>query len=97
MSTPLCRRDGCPRRIASKDRRLSLYCSAICSELDSEFDRLQSRASFTTSEGTTAWTALVDVADHWTEYLAARRTMLNTDIAKAPRESGASAVVASGS
>lgn len=66
----MCPREGCDRRVRGGN---CTHCSAVCSALDAEFARLQSRPrAVSTDAGTAAWVALVEAADQWTAYLRAR-------------------------
>jgi hypothetical protein len=67
---PPCNRDGCSR---SQSKGHS-HCTQICRLLDDELARLESvcRAAGPGTRSTEAWTALVGVADAWSEYVMVR-------------------------
>src|ERR1700682_3651586 len=67
---PRCIRDGCGRTQAKGNT----HCTRICQMLDHEFVRLESvcRAAGPGTRSTEAWTALVGVADAWSEYVMVR-------------------------
>jgi hypothetical protein len=67
---PPCARDGCGR---SKSKG-NTHCTQVCQLLDHEFARLESvcRAAGPGTRSTEAWTALVGVADAWSEYVMVR-------------------------
>lgn len=76
MPTTRCSREGCDRRLGKRTRDAGhRYCCPACSQIDLEFTKLQRSHQFHTPEGTEAWTALVDVADRWSEYLRLRGVM----------------------
>jgi hypothetical protein len=67
---PRCTRDGC-RRTQSKG---NTHCTQVCQLLDHEFVRLE-QVCREAGPGTTsneAWTALVEIADAWSEYVRVR-------------------------
>jgi hypothetical protein len=67
---PRCIRDGCGRTQAKGNT----HCTRICQMLDHEFVRLESvcRAAGPGTRSSEAWTALVGVADAWSEYVMVR-------------------------
>ena len=67
---PRCIRDGCGRTQAKGNT----HCTRICQILDHEFVRLESvcRAAGPGTGSTAAWTALVGIADAWSEYVMVR-------------------------
>ncbi len=67
---PRCIRDGCERTQAKGNR----HCSYICQLLDVELVRLERvcRQAGPGTRSTEAWTALVEIADAWSEYVKTR-------------------------
>jgi hypothetical protein len=67
---PRCARDGCGRT----QSKGNTHCTHVCLLLDHEFARLESvcRATGPGTRSTEAWTALVGVADAWSEYVMVR-------------------------
>jgi hypothetical protein len=67
---PRCIRDGCGRTQAKGHS----HCTQICRLLDDELARLECmcRAARPGTRSTEAWTALVGVADAWSEYVMVR-------------------------
>lgn len=68
-----CAREGCSRKLRRNSR--FEYCTAICSSLVREFEHLQWLPAIASSEGTEAWTKLVEVADLWDEYQTLQNTV----------------------
>ncbi len=67
---PRCIRDGCGRT----QSKGNTHCTRVCQMLDHEFVRLESvcRAAGPGTRSTEAWTALVGVADAWSDYVMVR-------------------------
>jgi hypothetical protein len=67
---PRCIRDGCGRSQAKGHT----HCTKVCQLLDHEFVRLESvcRAAGPGAKRNEAWTALVGIADAWSEYVQTR-------------------------
>jgi hypothetical protein len=65
-----CKCEGCRRTRAAG----TTHCTHVCLLLDHEFARLESvcRAAGPGTRSTEAWTALVGVADAWSEYVMVR-------------------------
>jgi hypothetical protein len=63
-------RDGCGRT----QSKANTHCTQVCLLLDHEFVRLESvcRAAGPGTRSSEAWTALVGVADAWSEYVMVR-------------------------
>jgi len=70
---PRCIRNGCGRTQSKGNTR----CTHVCLLLDHEFARLESvcRAAGPGTRSTEAWTALVGVADAWSEYVKTRGSL----------------------
>jgi hypothetical protein len=67
---PPCSRDGCSR----SQSKGNTHCTQVCQLLDHEFGKLESlcRQAGPGTRSTEAWTALVGIADAWSEYVVVR-------------------------
>jgi hypothetical protein len=82
---PPCSRDGCSR----SQSKGNTHCTQVCQLLDHEFARLESvcRQAGPGSRSTEAWTALVGIADAWSEYVKVRGILNHVaDRAQSPSE-----------
>jgi hypothetical protein len=63
-------RDGCGR----SQSKGNTHCTQVCQLLDHEFAKLESvcRQAGPGTRSTEAWTALVGIADAWSEYVVVR-------------------------
>jgi hypothetical protein len=76
---------------AAEQAKRFTHCTRICLLLDHEFARLESvcRAAGPGTRSTEAWTALVGVADAWSEYVQTRGILNHVaDRAQSPTPPG---------